>query len=345
MKSDANNLDPRVGLAYRPFGDDVTVLRFGYGVYTEIWPGLLGLNATGGPWQSTETWTIENNQPTIAFPSPFATTSQFSGVQQISAVSPSFPNIRTQQWNASVGRQILGIAVDAAYVGTKAANLPYVDNLNLLPPSTTPYDFTRLPYQRFGYVGITHSGGSSIYHGLTLQAQRTVSKSLTFNANYTLSKSLSDVDLRSTSPTAQQNQYNRSLERADDPNIRRHQLRFSYVYELPVGRGKPVLHNLPTVPNLMLGGWQLSGLTTMLSGAFRSPGFSGVDPANTNQFSGRPDRIGNGNLDSGSMRDLIKAHESIWDPSAFVVPASGRGYYGNSARYILTGPGDRKSVV
>jgi hypothetical protein len=77
----------------------------------------------------------------------------------------------------------------------------------------------------------------------------------------------------------------------------------------------------------------------MLSGAFRNPGFSGVDPANTNEFSGRPDRIGNGNLDSGSMRDLIKAHESIWDASAFVVPQSGRGYYGNSARYILTGPG------
>jgi hypothetical protein len=39
------------------------------------------------------------------------------------------------------------------------------------------------------------------------------------------------------------------------------------------------------------------------------------------------------------MVDLIKAHQSIFDKSAFLQPASGRGYYGNSARDILTGPG------
>jgi hypothetical protein len=78
----------------------------------------------------------------------------------------------------------------------------------------------------------------------------------------------------------------------------------------------------------------------MLTGARLSPSYNGTDPANTNEYSGlRPDRIGDGNLDSGQMRNSIRNHQAIFDKSAFVIPANGRGYYGNSARDILTGPG------
>jgi hypothetical protein len=90
----------------------------------------------------------------------------------------------------------------------------------------------------------------------------------------------------------------------------------------------------------VLGGWQVSGITTMLTGQRLSPTFSGTDPANTNQFGGRPDRIGDGNLDAGDMRDNIKARIPVLDSSAFALPATGRGFYGNAARYILTGPGE-----
>jgi hypothetical protein len=341
MKSDGNNWSPRLGLAIRPFGDATTVVRLGWGMYTQIWPGLLALNATGGPWQSTETFFIENNQPSISFPNPFLTTSDFSGLQSVGGVSPSFPNERSQQWNVSVGRQIWGTAVDVAYVGTSAKNIPYVENLNLLPPSTQPYDSARRPYQRFNSANLTQSGGSSIYHGFTIQADRRMAGGLWFNANYTWAKALTDVNLRSYSSSAQQNQYQRYLERADDPNLRRQQLRFSYVYELPVGRGQRFVNGIPPFANYIIGGWQVSGITTMLTGALLSSSFSGADPANTNQFSGRPDRIGDGNFDSSGMRDRIESRQPIFDNSAFAVPVTGRGFYGNSARYILTGPGER----
>ena len=77
----------------------------------------------------------------------------------------------------------------------------------------------------------------------------------------------------------------------------------------------------------------------MMTGARLSPSFSGTDPANTNQFGGRPDRLGDGNFDSGDMRDSIESRRPIFDLAAFALPATGRGFYGNSARYILTGPG------
>ena len=71
MFSDKNNFSPRLGLAFRPFGDATTVVRAGYGLYSQFWPGLLALNATGGPWQSTESFILENpNTPSIQFPLP-----------------------------------------------------------------------------------------------------------------------------------------------------------------------------------------------------------------------------------------------------------------------------------
>jgi hypothetical protein len=95
---------------------------------------------------------------------------------------------------------------------------------------------------------------------------------------------------------------------------------------------------MPKAANWVIGGWQVSGITSFLTGAVLSPSFSGVDPANTNQFSGRPDRIGDGNFDSD--RERIKSRQPILDVNAFVRPANGRGSYGNSARYILRGPGE-----
>jgi hypothetical protein len=339
VRSDKNNWSPRFGLAFRPFSDDKTVVRAGYGVFTSMWPGLLGMNATGGPWQSTQNWYIVNNQPSISLPNPFGSTVQgFDGVQSVNAVSADFPHERSQQWSVSVGRQIWKTAIDVAYVGTKGKNLPYYENLNLLQPSTTSFSTSRLPYQQFSTVGYNQTGGSSIYHGLSIKADRRVNRGLTLNANYTWAKALTDLGLNGYLNASQQNQYNRSLERGDDPAIRRHVAIFSYIYELPIGHGRPFLTHASGLFDKIVSGWQVAGTTTMISGPRRSPSFSGVDPTNTNQFSGRPDRIGAGWV-SGNIGDLIDSRRPIYDKSAFVVPAAGRGYYGNSGRMILTGPG------
>lgn len=340
MFNDGNNFSPRLGLAFRPFGDATTVLRAGYGLYSQFWPGLLGLNQTGGPWQSSESFILENaNVPAIQFPAPFRTTSSFAGVQTISGVNPKFPVERTHQWNVSLGRQILGMAVDIGYVGTRSLNIPYGEDLNLLRPSTTPFSAARRPYPRYNTASLIQSGVSAAYHGMTIQADRRMSKGLWFNVNYTFAKAITDGGLNGYTAGIQQNQYARFLERSDDPAIRRQQLRFSYVFDIPVGRGLRGLSTMPRAVDFFIGGWQLAGITSMLTGARLSPAYSNADPAFTNQFSGRPDRIGDGNLDSGSMGDLIRNRQSILDRAAFVLPATGRGFYGNSGRFILTGPG------
>ena len=340
MFNDSNNWSPRVGLAIRPFGNATTVVRMGFGFYNQFWPGLLGQNQTGGPWQSNETFQIvDADTPIIQFPSPFRTTSNFAGIQSISGVSARFPSEKTYQWNLSVGRQIWGTALDIGYVGTRALNIPYSQDLNLLHPSTVAFTPANRPYPRFSTASLIQTGGSSTYNGLTIQADRRMAGGLWFNANYTWCKGLTDVDLRGYSSGAQQNQWSRYLERSDDGNLRRQQLRFSYLYDLPIGHGKRFLGHMPAVVDFFAGGWELVGITTMVTGARLSPGFSGVDPTGTNQTSGRPDRIGDGNFDSSSMRDKLRARQPILDITAFQTPAALRGFYGNSARYILTGPG------
>jgi hypothetical protein len=334
-RADRNNLAPRIGIAIRPLGDTSTVVRFGYGVYYQMWPGLVALQSTGGPWQSVQTFVVEGTTPTIQFPNPFNAGSRFSTLSSIGGLDPDFPNERTQQWNASLGRTVWKTAVEIGYIGTKVSSIPYNENLNLLPPSTTPYSLSRVPFPSLS-VNLARTGGSSIYHGMTVQANRTMARGASFNINYTWAKSLSDVDLRSAISGIQQNQYERSLERADVPQVRRHMLRASYVWELPFGKGKIGGGN--AFVSKLVGGWQLSGITSFYTGARLTPTFSGRDPANTNQFSGRPDRIADGNIDYS--RDTIRNRQPIFDRAAFVVPASGRGSYGNSARFVLTGPGE-----
>jgi hypothetical protein len=340
MQNDSNNFSPRLGLAYRPFGNANTVVRAGIGIYNQFWPGLLGLNQTGGPWQSNETFDIvDANTPLVQFPSPFKTNSAFAGIQTISGVSANFPVEKTYQWNLSLGKQIWGTAIDIGYVGTRALNIPYSEDLNLLRPSTLAFNPANRPYSKFSTASLIQTGGSSSYHGFTLQADRRMAGGLWFNVNYTYAKGITDTDLRNYSSGAQQNQYARFQERSDDGNLRRQQLRFSYLYDLPYGRGQRFGNGIPRVVDFVVGGWQVVGITTMTTGALLSPAFSGIDPTGTGQTGGRPDRIGDGNFDSDSMRDLLKARKPILDLAAFVAPAANRGFYGNSARYVLVGPG------
>jgi hypothetical protein len=344
MFPDKNLWNPRAGLAWRPFSDSKTVVRAGYGMFSQMWPGGLGLNASstasGSPWQSTRTWDIVDNTPLMSFPNPFtASGAGYAGVYFISAVAPRLAPLREQQWNISIGREFLQTAIDVAYVGTHGQNLMFSQNLDLPLPSTQPYNPSLVPYPQFNPATLIQSGASSIYNGLVVKADRKVTRGLSLNMNYTWAKALTDGDLRGPIfNSSGSNQWNRRLERADDSNIRRQVLTVVYIYELPFGKGKYLLNNPPWLVDKLVSGWQVSGITTFLTGPRTSVSYSGVDAANTNQWSGRPDAIGDGTV-AGSVRNLIENHSPIFNKAAFLKPAQGRGYYGNSARNILTNPG------
>src|ERR1700694_4095812 len=67
----------------------------------------------------------------------------------------------------------------------------------------------------FNGVALTQSGGSSIYHGMSIQAERRISRGLSFNANYTWAKALTDVSLTNYAKGFTQKRYTRFLDRGE----------------------------------------------------------------------------------------------------------------------------------
>jgi hypothetical protein len=172
MHNDSNNWSPRIGLAFRPFNDTSTVLRAGFGVYAQFWPGLLGLNQTGGPWQSTESFFLEDpNTPSIQFPTPFETTSAFSGIQSISGVSARFPNETTYQWNLSsapdLGHRLASVTSDRASMSRSTRTWTAVSGAGsysrrVAPPAVAPTD----PDRRLVATTASPSGDRRMAGGL-----------------------------------------------------------------------------------------------------------------------------------------------------------------------------------
>lgn len=130
------------------------------------------------------------------------------------------------------------------------------------------------PYPQFCNVNENNvPGGDGRYNALDLNYTHRMSKSLTLLASYTFSKFLDNVG----GPTAWantsanfseniRNVYNLAAEKSVDPNDIAHSFVLSYVYELPVGKGKKIGAGMNSVLNAIVGDWQTSGVATFKGG-------------------------------------------------------------------------------
>ena len=109
----------------------------------------------------------------------------------------------------------------------------------------------------------------------------------------------------------------------------------SYIYEVPIGKGRKYLGASNRIVDGILGGWQINGITTAQNGMPFTPTIS-TDVINSGPGGAlRPDRLASGQLASG------QTIRHWFDVSAFAVPGTlGTAPYqfGNSGRNILRGP-------
>ena len=113
---------------------------------------------------------------------------------------------------------------------------------------------------------------NSIYHGLQLLAEKRYSNGLQFLVTYTWSKSIDDSSqaddnvtwLGSFSSLQDPNkpQLERSLSTFDIPHV----IQFSYSYDLPFGRGRAFLGNMPRALDMIVGGWKTNGIWRISDG-------------------------------------------------------------------------------
>ena len=115
---------------------------------------------------------------------------------------------------------------------------------------------------------INSTGGNSTYNSLQVKAEKRMSRGLQFMLAYTWSKSLTNTESsRRTADsgiTPYQNSFMGINEKSVALSDRPHILATSFIYELPVGRGKPVA--LTGIAAKFLGGWQLTGTMRYVSG-------------------------------------------------------------------------------
>jgi hypothetical protein len=320
---DLRNFVPRLGAAYRL--NDRTVIRGGYGIFNESLGSFARVQG-GGPFAVTETYfnSINGSTPLFQMPNPFPSAGVSPDVPSQGA--SGFPlqtnNGMIHQFNATVERQVGDVGFRLSYIGSRNRAMNYDVEINKPVPSLTSFSDDRRPYPQFVSASFPRSDGRSNYDSLSFNAQRRVGW-VTFDAHWTWAHGMSDF-LNTENP------YNLNLWNRDF--FARHRVVFNTVWELPFGRGRRFMTNAPGAVDQILGGWRIVWVTYLQTGQFFSPGFSDVDPSNTNTFGGFPDRTCNGNLPPDQRRI-----DHWFDTSCFADPPVGR--FGNSGANVLEGPG------
>lgn len=219
--------EPRLGIAWRPFDSETTVVRTGAGIFADQLPGGLAENAAfntpgfnsftigSGPTSSIAPGARGSlfataAQANQALLSGFASGGSFDSISQtVPGFAPptlfSFPSLfpapRYYKWNFEIEQEVgLKSVLAVNYSGMHGSHIPVADEgLNGYCPEAVcgPGGFgglpTAPPNPALGAVYQYLSAGSANYDGLTISLRRRVSNSFTYSLSYTWSHALDDV--------------------------------------------------------------------------------------------------------------------------------------------------------
>lgn len=345
--------DPRIGIAFRPFRDNKTVFRAGFGIFTQTPLGQLAYDFIGIPLGAPYTYSNNNNGvPLFTFPqtSPASTTAQYGGTGFYDGMSPNFRDPQTAQWNATIERQLTStLAARITYSGMNSYRMSVKEDYNAIPPSTqpyvpSPYVDPRAPYQNWDEINYSANAGFQNYQGLTVEANQRLSHGLYFQANYTWAHNISDAQGDAPNGFSSENilfmpsydQFDLRAARGNVAGMPRQRFLLTGTYELPYGQGRE-WSSKNRFLNGALGGWNINTVTLIQTGPFLTPTISPTeDQSNTGIISrggitARPDAVGNPY--AGTSGDLE------WNLNAFAPTPAGAGRIGDAGVGILEGPG------
>jgi hypothetical protein len=204
-------------------------------------------------------------------------------------------------------------------------------------PQIASFQVNNLPYPQFpnGVTTEVQPVANSIYHALQLTAEKRYSNGLQFLVSYVWSKSIDNSSVQDGNTTwlgsftslmdPNKPWLERSLSTFDIPWV----LQFSYTYDLPVGRGKMFLSNMPYVLDQIVGGWKTNGVWRMADG--RPLAMSTYDGTSLPTYGGqRPNTNGKPKRRGG--KDSVWINSYFTNPEIFSLPPVYT--FGNTPRTI-----------
>ena len=334
---DRNNLAPRIGLAWRPFGEN-TVIRTGFGVFYIVQQFLEEKERLiqEPPVRIPVSIASDPNTPELFVdrgdlipPSSSVLSTEKLALQAVGVPVDRTPYM--MQWNFGIQHQIEGYLFDATYAASAGRKLGVRMNMNSAAPSTLPDPQSRKLYRDFTFLLARFHNGTASYNSLQLKVEKRFSEGLGFLLAHTYSHAL-DIGSREPSATVVQDPRNLSLNRGNSAFDVRHRFVGSLVYELPFGSGKRLGAGTSGFANKMISGWQVNSVVTLSDGNWFSPR---VRQDRANEGPGfrwqRPDVLRDPNIPGGGTV------EEWFDTSAMVLAPFGQ--YGNMGRNTLRSPG------
>jgi len=273
------NFAPRIGASYA-IGDK-TVLHGGYGMYYVVLERIgsedeLALNPPNLINKTLSSNTTPVLKPSVGFASNFLDPASIDlgnlNAFHIRAVKPDIGAPRVQQWSFGVQRQITSAWLgEVDYVGTHSDSLDVLRNYNqvtiangqvvngVAAPNGTA------PYAHFGQIEYLDPVGHGNYNGMQASLKRAMKNGLSVSFAYTYSHSLDNTpeELETNSGDAPNGRDYGTWYGNSDFDVR-NRISANYVYELPFGKGKPMLQT--GVAAWILGNWRTSGVYTFYSG-------------------------------------------------------------------------------
>jgi hypothetical protein len=332
-----NDWGPRIGFAFRPFGDNRTAIRAGYGLfYSQVDGQAVRQLERNPPNGAITTLTADPNENSSA-PSAVTVANLFPPVGAPASLPTIYTDLEArkdpsiQQWNLTIQRQVFGDSVvELGYMGSKGIHIPYYQEGNQAILSPNPANPTPILSRRLfplwgSGMRTTAGDGVSHYNAAFVKLEKRFSNGLSYLAHYTFSKSLdysSQVNETTRDLFDPKLSYGRSLFDVT------HRFVFSATYELPFGEGKPFLSSRNVVGRV-LGNWQVNTIVSLHSG-YPFPVYVPGDSCNCGAASQTAQQVGN------PWSGYTQSRLEWFNTAAFALPATGT--FGNSGRNILSGP-------